>query len=96
MFLGKTAAATHPAAASLHVEVLLPDDDSTTPIHPVIFDVLDGPFIKAAALRISRPVGPSSTDAHGWRRLCSSFHSALDELTFFHCFITQPFIYHIC
>ena len=55
----------HPAAAPLHVEVLLPDDDSTTPIHPVIFDVLDGPLIKAAALRTLGPVGPSSIDAHG-------------------------------
>ena len=47
---------------------------------PVIFDVLDGPVIKAAALRTSGAAGPSGIDAHGWRRLCSSFCSASDEL----------------
>ena len=64
----------------MHVEALLPDDDATTPFHPVIFDVLDGPVIKAVALRISGAAGPFGIDAHGWRRLCSLFHSASDEL----------------
>jgi len=70
----------HPAAAPLHSEALLPDDFTTTPVHPVIFDVLDGSVVKAAALRTSGAAGPSGIDAHGWRRLCSSFRSASDEL----------------
>ena len=41
---------------------------------------MDGPAIKAAALRTSGAAGPSGIDAHGWRRLCSSFLSASDEL----------------
>ena len=43
----------HPAAAPLHYEALLPDSVTTNPVHPVIFDALDGPAIKAAALRTS-------------------------------------------
>ena len=42
--------------------------------------MLDGSVITAAALRTSGAAGPSGIDAHGWRRLCSSFHSASDEL----------------
>ena len=70
----------HPAAAPLHYEALLPDSVTTNPVHPVIFDALDGPAIKAAALRTSGAAGPSGIDAHSWRRLCSSFRSASDEL----------------
>ena len=70
----------HPAAAPLHYEALLPDSVATNPVHPVIFDALDGPTIKAAALRTSGAAGPSGIDAHSWRRLCSSFRSASDEL----------------
>ena len=42
--------------------------------------MLDGSVIRAAALRTSGAAGPSGIDAHGWRRLCSSFRSASDEL----------------
>ena len=70
----------HPVAAPLHSEALLSDDAASTPVHPVIFDALDGPVIKAAALRTSGAAGPSGIDAHGWRRLCSSFCSASEEL----------------
>ena len=81
----------HPAAAPVHVEALLPDDDTTTPFHPAIFDVLDGPVIKAAALRSSEAAGPSGIDAHGWRRLCSSFHFASDE----HCSSIALLAHHL-
>ena len=70
----------YPAAAPVHEETLLADDDTATPIHHVIFDVLDDPVIKAAALRTSGTAGPSGIDAHGWGRLHSSFCSASDEL----------------
>ena len=70
----------HPAAAPLNSETLLPDSVPTTPVHSVIFDMLDGSVIRAAALRTSGAAGPSGIDAHGWRRLCSSFRSASDEL----------------
>ena len=33
-----------------------------------------------AALRTLGAAGPSGIDAHGWKRLCSSFRSASDEL----------------
>ena len=51
----------------------------TIPVHSVIFDMLDGSVIRAAALQTSGAAGTSGVDAHGWRRL-PSFHSASDEL----------------
>ena len=70
----------HPPAAPLHHECLITDTDPALVYHPVIFDVLDGSVIRAAALRTSGAAGPSGVDAYGWRHLCTAFRSASDEL----------------
>ena len=49
-------------------------------IHPVIFDSLDARCIRLAALWTEGSAGPSGFDAMGWRRLCTSFKSASEEL----------------
>ena len=49
-------------------------------VHPVIFDSIQGATIHSAALRTSGAAGPSGIDARGWRRLCSSYKSASDDL----------------
>ena len=36
--------------------------------------------MKTSALCTVGAVGPAGIDAHGWRRLCASFHSASTEL----------------
>ena len=70
----------HPSAAPLYPECLDTNSDSSLVFHPIIFEALDGSVIRAAALRTSGSAGPSGLDAYGWRRLCSSFQSASDEL----------------
>eukprot|EP00731_Ephydatia_muelleri_P026168 Em0018g268a len=46
----------------------------------VIFDGIDASAIKSAVLQTEGSAGPSGIDAKGWRRLCTSFHSASVEL----------------
>ena len=70
----------HPPAAPIHHECLIADCAPIPALHLVIFEALDGSVIRAAALRASGAAGPSGVDAYGWRRLCSSFKSAFDEL----------------
>ena len=71
--------AKHPPAQPLHPECLLPLAD-TPAVHPVVFDALDASVVRAAALRTMGVAGPSGIDARGWRRLCTSFRAASDEL----------------
>ena len=69
----------HPPAQPLRQECILPTVD--TPMgHPVVFDALDASVVRAAALRTVGAAGPSGVDAREWRRLCTSFHDASDEL----------------
>ena len=71
--------AKHPPAQSLCPECLLPLAD-TPAVHSVVFDAFNASVVCAAALRTVGAAGPSGIDAHGWRRLCTSFHAASDEL----------------
>ena len=50
------------------------------PVQPVLFDRVNAGTIKSAALNTKGAAGPSGLDAHSWRRLCTSFHSASCEL----------------
>ena len=49
-------------------------------VHPVIFESIDAGVIRSAALHTTGSAGPSGIDAHGWRRLCTSFKGASSEL----------------
>ena len=46
----------------------------------MIFEALDGAVIHRAALRTHGAGRPSGLDAYGWRRLCTSFQGACDDL----------------
>ena len=48
--------------------------------HPVIFEALDANLIRSMALQTNGAAGPSGLDAFAWRRLCTSFKSASDNL----------------
>ena len=61
-------------------EGLLPPSTPKPDFHPVIFDALDSVSIRCAALRTKGAAGPSGIDAFCWRRLCTLFQSALDDL----------------
>jgi len=71
---------SEPSAAPLYPECMDTNSDSSLVYHPIIFEALDGSVMRAAALHTSGSAGPSGLDAYGWRRLCSSFKSASDEL----------------
>ena len=61
--------------------MLSPSLGSNPPaIHPIIYDGLDAQLIRRAALHTTGAGGPSGTDAHCWRRLCSAFKRSSDDL----------------
>jgi len=72
--------AKHPCGQPACKEALLPPSATVSSFHPVIFDALDGAAIRSAALRTKGAAGPSGVDAFCWRRLCTSFHRASDDL----------------
>jgi len=84
--------AKHPSAQPLYHNCLLPDWADPPSPHPVIFSSLNAAIIRSAALRTSGAAGPSGIDAHGWRRLCTSFHSASSEL----CVAMSSFARRLC
>ena len=68
----------HPPSAPVHPEAI--SNSEPKPFHPVIFDALDASCIRSAALRTEGAAGPSGIDALGWRRLCTSYNSASNQL----------------
>ena len=69
----------HPLGQPAHANALL-HPIIPSPIHPVVFECLDGASIRSAALHTNGSAGPSGVDAKGWRRLCSSFQTASTDL----------------
>ena len=63
--------------------------------YPIIFDALDGPVIRAAALHTSGTAGLSGVDAYGWRHLCTSLKSASMTLSL-HCYFSLLPVYFFC
>ena len=70
----------HPASTPPSEKSIIPAAHDPPTIHPVIFDSITAKTIRSAALRITGAAGPSGIDARGWRRLCTSFKSASDDL----------------
>ena len=59
----------NPPAAPLYHEYLESTvSDPSLASHPIIFDALDEPVIRAAALHTLVSVDPSGVDAYGWRQ----------------------------
>ena len=70
----------HPQAQPTSSDsVPLPSTDAPE-IHSVVFDRIDASSIRSAALRTKGSAGPSGIDAHCWRRLCTSFKTASEDL----------------
>ena len=69
----------HPSAQPAHPDSVIPTE-APPPVHPIVFDALDAATIRMAALHTNGTDGPSGLDAHCWRRLCSSFSGASNEL----------------
>ena len=72
--------AKHPPANPALSYALIDYPDSISTVPPVVFDQITGGSIRQAALRTKGAHGPSGMDAHSWRKLCTSFKAASDEL----------------
>ena len=70
----------HPPARPAITDALILDRQDPPQVHPVIYDRIDASCIRTAALNTKGAAGPSGLDAHCWRRLCTSFHSASRDL----------------
>ena len=68
----------HPSGKEANTDNLIERQEGN--FHPIIFDCIDGETIRRAALNTEGAAGPSGVDAIGWRRLCTSFRGASDEL----------------
>ena len=66
--------------------------DNPPKVHPVIFDALDAKVIRSTALHTFGSGGPTDTDAHCWRRMCSAFCHCSDEL----CHTLAMFARRLC
>ena len=68
----------HPRGQTAHATCILPFPPQE--VHPIVFESIDATAIRSAATNITGSAGPSDLDAHGWRRLCTSFKGASSDL----------------
>ena len=69
----------HPPAEPASPVSLLQGQPPAQP-HPVLFTSLDRTAIRRAALHTGGAAGPSGMDSDGWRRMCTAFEDASDDL----------------
>ena len=70
----------HPPRQPPSASSLIELDVQPTEPHPVMFEVIDGELIRSTVLRMDGSVGPLGMDASVWKRMCSSFKSASEDL----------------
>ncbi len=68
----------HPPAQPIHPSCIV--SEAPQDPHTVIFDSIDGSVIRKAALQVKGAAGPSSLDAHEWRRLCTCHKNSSRDL----------------
>ena len=69
----------HPEGQAVQLESIIQSPDPPCS-HPVIFESIDANSIRTAALQTEGAAGPSGIDAKGWRRMCTAFKTASDNL----------------
>ena len=70
----------HPQAMPLNTTAVDPNSDQPPQIHPVVYDRIDAKLRKGSTLSTSGAAGPLGLDAKHWKRMCTSFKSASDDL----------------
>ena len=70
----------HPCGRPLDPRAVAAPVSSAFDPHPVYFDRITGSLIRSIALHVDGTAGPSNLDAHGWRRICSSYHGASADI----------------
>ena len=68
----------HPPGQPANTDSML--DDEPVPVNPIIYSDLDADCIRKAAMNTQGAAGLSGLDAYAWRRLCSSFKLASNDL----------------
>ena len=69
----------HPPAKAAQDEALL-SGEMPPPPHPVIYSGITREAILDAVLNTQGAAGPSGMDAASWRRICTAFHGASNDL----------------
>ena len=71
----------HPARKpAIPSAVITSNSSSQDPSHFILFDQLDGLMIRKTVLKTEGAAGPSGLDAIAWKRLCTAFQSASNDL----------------
>ena len=70
----------HPCGRPLDPRAVVPPVSSAFDPHPVYFNRITGSLIRSIALHVDGAAGPSNLDAHGWRRICTSYHGASADI----------------
>ena len=60
---------------------ITPVSNETIPLHPLIFDQINGQDIKKAAIRTHGSHGRSGLDANEWRRILTHFGQQSNEIS---------------
>ncbi len=68
----------HPQIQPASAAAVQSEDEEPTDVHPVIFDRINATTIRTAALHTTG--AGCRIDAKGWRRLCTAFGSASNDL----------------
>ena len=69
----------HRPAAPANATAMITGDVPPSP-HPVLYSSITREAIREAALHTQGAAGPSGLDAASWRRMCTAFHGASDDL----------------
>ena len=70
----------HPPGMPIVPSVIIPPEEPGKEHHPVIFEDLNGSFIRSTALRTSGAAALSRMDSSAWIGMCSSLHDGSSEL----------------
>lgn len=71
----------HPDMASLDPSAIIESSDNMTQMaHPAMFEQIDASLVRRVALNTKGAAGPSGLNAYCWKRLCSAFGKASDDL----------------
>ena len=70
----------HPPPRPTSPEALFHPDVEPPTVHPVVFEAIDARCIRSTALHTFGAAGPSGTDAACWRRLCTAYKKASNDL----------------
>ena len=70
----------HPKSQPCSLTAIFDNENDPPSFHPVIFEQIDANCIRTASINTFGAAGPSGVDAHSWKRFCTAFQSASDDL----------------